>query len=209
MPCVIEAHGARYEVEDPGGLIGKSLRSGNPYEARVLEHIYRRGFKGLAVDVGASVGNHSLWLAVVCGLQVIAVEPLDYLRLRENIRRNDLGRQVTMWPLALGERAGRAAVTGAPAHVIGRSFPEDGKVPLARLDDFKLRDLALLKIDVEGMEVEVLRGGRETIDRERPVIYAEAQDEAAHARLAEELVPRGYRHEKTFGATPLEEWEPC
>lgn len=206
----IAAHGRAYRIEaDRESLIGRSLAAGNPYEARVLEHIHRRGFEGLALDVGASLGNHALWLAVICGLEVIAAEPLDHARLRRNVALNELEDRITVWPLALGEAPGRASVNGAPAHVIGREFPVDGKVPIARLDDFQLSDLAIVKIDVEGMEPEVLRGALGTIRRERPVIYAEAQDPAAHDRNAEILTGLGYEHRKTFGATPLEEWEPC
>lgn len=203
---VISAHGCTYRIEDPGGLIGSSLSHGVPYEKRVLEHIYRKKLHGLAVDVGASIGNHTLWLSAVCGLKVIAVEPLDFVRLRENVARNDLDGQVTVWPCALGDLPGRGQVTGPPAHVVGQGFPENGQVPIARLDEFALADLVLLKIDVEGMEPEVLRGGIETIRAQRPLIYAEAVDDAAHDRVAAVLEPLGYEHTKTFGATPLLEW---
>lgn len=202
----INAHGCSYWIEDPGGLIGRSLREGVPYEARVLQHIYRQKLGGLAVDVGAGVGNHTLWFAAVCGLRVIAVEPLDHERLTRNVALNELGELVTVWPLALGDKAGRGKVTGAPAHVIGASFPADGLVPVGLLDDYNLSGVSLLKIDVEGMEPQVLRGARETIARERPLIFAEATDDEAHLRNAAELESLGYTHTKTFGATPLEEW---
>lgn len=205
----ISAHERSYRIADPGGLIGKALRAGNPYEAPVLEHIYGRGFEGLAVDVGASVGNHTLWLAAVCDLAVVAIEPLDHPRLARNLALNDLNGQVELWPFALGDEPEEAYVTGPPAHVVGEElYPEDGVVDVHRLDSFDLTDVALIKIDVEGMEPQVLRGAEETIRRERPVIYAEAQDEAAHERNAEILVEYGYEHRQTFGATPLEEWDP-
>jgi FkbM family methyltransferase len=206
VPLLIEAHGHSYRIEDPDGLIGHSLRAGNPYEAKVCEHIYRRGFEGLAVDVGASIGNHSLWFAAVCGLRVIAVEPLDHVRLAKNVALNP-ELDIEVWPYGLGDRLYTGTVTGAPAHVIGDSFPAGG-VRIRRLDDHKLPKVSLLKIDVEGMEPHVLRGGEQTIRRDRPVIYAEAVDAAAHTAVAEILEPLGYEHVKTFGATPLEEWAP-
>lgn len=202
----IEAHGKSYQIGDPGGLIGHSLRAGVPYEARVLEAIQREQLTGVAVDVGASVGNHSLWFAAICGLSVVAVEPLDYLRLTENVAANpDL--DIEVWPFALGDRTYRGHVTGAPAHVIGDSFPVDG-VSVQKLDDYGLDDVSLIKIDVEGMEPHVLRGAEETIRRNRPLIYAEAIDDAARARNAAILSALDYTHTKTFGATPLDEWRP-
>lgn len=203
-PLEISAHDRTYLIHDPGGNIGKALRAGLPYEAKVLEHIYRRGFEGLAVDAGANVGNHTLWLAAVCGLDVIAVEPIDFERLEANVELNGLEQHVDVWRCALGDRVCTAGDAGK-GRVRG-----DGEIPVRRLDD-KIpfdRHVALLKVDVEGMEAEVLRGGLETIKRCRPVIYAEAWDAAAHARVAEILEPLEYEHVNTFGATPLEEWEP-
>jgi FkbM family methyltransferase len=172
----------------------------------VLERIYRAGLTGLAVDVGASIGNHALWFAAVCGLRVIAVEPLDHERLSENVALNpDL--DIEVWPYALGDRRYTGEVTGAPAHVIGDSFPEDG-VRIRRLDDAGVENVSLLKIDVEGMEPQVLSGAVETIQRDRPLIFAEAIDKTAAAHVADILKPLGYRHVKTYGATPLLEWEP-
>jgi FkbM family methyltransferase len=199
----IEAHGRSYRIEDPGGLIGEALRTGQPYEVPLLEHIHSRGFVGTAVDVGASMGNHSLWLAAICGLKVIAIEPLDVKRLQANVALNDL--DVTVWPVGLGDRAYRGKVTGPPPHSIGLELP-DGKVPIACLDEFGLENVCLIKIDVEGMEPDVLRGAKDTIHRDHPVLYVEAQDKAAHRRNAQEI-PRGYVRTRVFGSTPLEEWE--
>lgn len=48
-------------------------------------------------------------------------------------------------------------------------------VSVKRLDDFQLRDIGFIKIDVEGFELEVLKGGRETITREQPNLYIEIE----------------------------------
>jgi FkbM family methyltransferase len=205
-PLTIEAHGSSYRIHDPGGIIGKCLVGGDPYERKVLERIYREELAGgLAVDVGASIGNHSLWFAAICGLNVIAVEPLDFKRLEENVALNpDL--DIEVWPFGLGDRLYTGEVVGAPAHVIGDTFPTEG-VRIRRLDDLNLSaPLSLLKVDIEGMEPQMIRGGIETIRRDRPLIFAEAIKPAAHRRVAAVLEPLGYRHHKTYGATPLEEW---
>jgi FkbM family methyltransferase len=202
VSCLIEAHGERYRIGDPGGVIGAALREGRPYEAPLLEHIYERGFAGLAIDVGAHIGNHALWLAVVCGLEVIAVEPLTPAEVTRNVELNALQGRVRVWPFALGAREGRIGTTGK-----GRLRGE-GSIQVEPLDAIDLRGVSLIKVDVEGMEADVLRGAERTIARERPVIYAEAWDTAAHQRVAAVLDPLGYRHTNTFGATPLEEWEP-
>lgn len=202
MTLTIEAHDAAYRINDPGGNIGKALRQGVPYEGPVLEHIYGRGFEGLAIDAGAHVGNHSLWLAAVCGLKVAAFEPLSYPDLLANTLLNpDL--PITVHARGLGAEKKKLGNAGK-----GR-LRGDGKIKVVPLDQFEFAGVSILKVDVEGMEAEVLQGGLDTIDRCRPVIYAECWDEEAKDRVADVLEPLGYRHLQTFGATPLLEWEPC
>lgn len=203
MSLLIKAHGASYRIDDPGGICGEVLREGRPYEWKALERMHSLGLSGTAVDIGAAFGNHALYLAAVCGLRVVAVEPLDTARLQRNVALNDL--DITVWPVALGDRAYRGNVRAAPEHVVGEAFARE-KVPVARLDDFGLQNVGLMKIDVEGMEPAVLRGAKDTIRRSHPVLYVEAETPAAHERNVREI-PRGYEHTGTFGATPLEEWQ--
>lgn len=210
----IEAHGKSYRINDPGGLIGKALQNGNPYEAPVLEYIFQKGYEGVAIDVGASVGNHSLWLAAVCGLDVVAFEPLDYERLQENVNLNP-ELLIKTHERALGDGGEAKEFRDAPAHVTGRPTTKAGvieavaQMATTRLDDILypiLGPISLMKVDVEGMEPDVLRGAIVTISNFRPDIFAEAEDSEAHDKVAEVLEPFGYKHINTYGATPLEEW---
>lgn len=201
----VEAHGASYRVHNPGGIIGNCLQQGTAYERKALEHIQRLRLRGTAVDAGAGIGNHTLWLAAVCGLHVEAFEPLDYHRLVANLALNpDL--RVNAHGVGLGDTTQPGCVTPAPAHVTGRALMAEDTVAIHQLDEYRLQNVSLIKIDVEGMEPEVLRGARATIRRWRPVLYVEAQDEAAHKRNAAEI-PQGYVKTAVFGATPLEEWQ--
>lgn len=50
-------------------------------------------------------------------------------------------------------------------------------VQLKRLDDFGISKVDFIKIDVEGHEIEVLKGGANTIQRSRPVVVIEAKDD--------------------------------
>lgn len=201
----IEQCGVKYQIHDPGeGVIGAAIRSGEPYEPGLLYHIHRRGFKGKALDIGAHVGNHTLWFALACGLEVLAFEPIEADRLRSNLELNNINGQVRSLPVALGRRPGRADLVGKGQ----LKTTEHGRYAVCALDELRITDIALIKMDVEGMEPDVIRGGLETIKRERPVIYAEAWDEEAHEVVRSQLGPLGYVHANTFGATPMEEWEP-
>lgn len=213
MIATLHAHGRNYEIDvERGGLVGdRILEHGTPYEPWLLEWIYERGFTGTAVDVGAHIGNHTLWLAMVCGLRVEAFEPLTYAALRENVERNGLLGQVHVHDCALGARH-------CWAHVVGKGklavtdLRDSSKQNLAvrPLDGYELTDVSVMKIDVEDMEPYVLLGATLTIERCRPVICAEARDDAAHVALRKILRPWGYTMTQRFSrGTPVECWEPA
>jgi FkbM family methyltransferase len=140
-----------------------------------------------AVDVGANVGNHSLFLSTVCD-RVFAFEPYEAVRreLDDRIAYNETT-NITVFPVALGENDEELEYSVAPGVNSGEgSFVgEDGikiSLPVRHGDTFFCRNclprIDLLKIDVEGFEGFVLRGLQETIWRDRPIILCELSDVA-------------------------------
>jgi hypothetical protein len=79
----------------------------------------------------------------------------------------------------------------APESAISLSQSSAGEeVPLLALNGFTLPSLRMLKVDVEGMEAEVLWGARQTIAKLRPILYLENDRQAQSEgliRLIEEL----------------------
>jgi len=67
------------------------------------------------------------------------------------------------------------------------------RVPMVTVDGLGLRDCHLIKVDVEGMEGEVLAGAEETIRRCRPVLYVENDRREKSAALIEHLFRLDYR----------------
>lgn len=129
-------------------------------------HFIRPG--DLFVDVGANQGGWTLTLAGR-GARVMAFEPVPatLARLRENVRANAgrVGSRVTVIPLALADKPGEAAFTTDLDAGNRRRHPEEGAaggsvvVRMARGEDVLADESpALMKIDVEGQELAVLRG---------------------------------------------------
>lgn len=223
-PLKVVKHGTPVFIYNTGGKVGRCFAQGRFYEQPLLEHIYRMKPKGTALDIGANVGNHTLWLAAVCKLAVHSFEPLLVQNLYANIALNKLGHRVRVHPLALGEQDGTLYHTGKgrlspePEHTGGTdiaSGQESGQAAVTqhRLDDLGIKGprISLVKIDVEDMEPQVLRGGLATLRRHRPVVFAEARDQSAHERIADVLRPLGYtmtlRLSGKRAATPMEQWE--
>ena len=186
------------------------------YEAHLLEHIRVSQFRGMAIDVGAHIGNHSLYFAKVCGLQVMAFEPIHFQELFNNITINP-HLDVRAFCCALGAHEGYARPVGAerqkaPAGGWGLiELTESDDVsafPVHTLDSFPMSEVSLIKIDVEGMETDVLEGARATLSRFHPVLFVEAKDEAAHEALSRVLAPLGYtRTLVARTSTPVERWD--
>jgi FkbM family methyltransferase len=186
-----------WKMHDSGrrGRIMDTLRGGNPVEPAVLDDMRELGLSGRAIDVGGGVGNHALWLAIACGLQVETFEPRLHEVIAANIATNGLDGLVTLYPVALGESAGLAHWSDQQR---GHLEAGGGEVPVRTLDSYAFDDVALIKIDVEGMEVAVLAGALKTIKRDRPVIYAEANTEQHLEQHRAFLEPLGYKYGRRF-----------
>jgi FkbM family methyltransferase len=142
----------------------------------------------VAVDVGANVGVHSLVLSRCVGDtgRVIAFEALNSIhdRLKENIRLNGLTNIETR-PVGISDRKGTFRFDSRkPSFNIGKgriSDSGDQEIPVATLDD-ELRDvqgkISLLKIDIEGHELNALRGAQEILKKHRPVIMCKFNPES-------------------------------
>lgn len=184
-------------------------------EQRFLNRFLRTG--DVFVDVGANVGLFTLIAARRIGRSghVYAFEPCSktYQRLLTNVALNRLA-QVSSYRLALSDRAaqlninislnGYDAWSSLAEPVLGDSYAVE-RVSAVTWDDFArendlLGRVTMIKIDVEGWESRVLRGGTQALSRaDAPVLQVEFTGQAARSagssctelyRLLEEL---GYR----------------
>lgn len=133
------------------------------------------------VDVGANIGTHTVAFASAVGRngQVIAFEPqaLVFQNLCANLALNALT-QVTPVQAAVGAEPGTIAIPHLdPEHATNFGAVKAGHgehiVERVTLDALQLERCDLIKIDVEGMEAEVIAGARETIARCKSVLFVE------------------------------------
>lgn len=131
-----------------------------------LLHLLRPG-DGF-IDVGANVGSYSVLAAGVAGARVVAAEPVPetFAHLLDNLHLNRLSGQVSARNVAVGAAAGSLRFTtglDTVNHVCGAG--EAGvEVPVETLDRLAGEvSPVLIKVDVEGYETEVVKGGREAL----------------------------------------------
>ncbi len=154
------------------------------FEIRRLEQVgsyVNRG--GCVLDIGANIGNHSLYFAKECHVEKIyAFEPVKstFEILKRNIALNGLEDTVTAYQFALGDHRSKAKIIYHDGDAGGNRVEEDltGNTSIEALDDIKFSEhIDFVKIDVEGYESKVLAGAVETLRINRPVIMIEIFDE--------------------------------
>jgi FkbM family methyltransferase len=165
---------------DPRDIVGSEILAQGMWEAETAIFLLGWLRPGMTfVDAGAHVGQYSMLASGRLGAagRVVAFEPHPVLRrvLRRNIRRAGCP-NVTVSPLALGHASGRAELVLHPSANYGGSSlrPDDATahhrrapVRVIPLDDYLDRAgvarVDVLKLDVEGAELDVLEGAARTL----------------------------------------------
>jgi FkbM family methyltransferase len=145
------------------------------------------------LDIGANDGTYAMYLCRFAA-QLCCFEPLPWLADGMKRKFRD-AKNVRVENCALGSRNEtaiiRIPVTKARRYdtrgslagnfdgqlIDGEKVLEtkDLTVPVRRLDDFQLNNIGFIKMDVEGFEMEAIKGGRETILRNRPSLFIEIE----------------------------------
>ena len=152
-------------------------------EMAFLLHFLRPG--DLFADVGANVGSYSVLAGAAVGADVIAFEPGEaFLWLVRNLKLNGLGKDQARCT-AVGATNGTASFTSGKDTM--NRIDSDGvrTVPITTLDvACRERAPALIKIDVEGFEGDVLQGAASVLENPRTqAVIMELNSPDARPRL--------------------------
>ena len=202
---------ANFLVQNKTDYIQRYLHSGEFFEASELE-LVRKHFKGgVFVDVGANIGNHALYFGKLQNCtKIIAFEPNPHaLRiLKINILLNHLDQKIELHELALGAKTALETITFSAGN-LGRALivqgsqtsagPDHAQVQVKKGDDI-LKDTKVdfIKIDVEGFEMQALKGLVKTIKRCRPTLFVEVWQEN-QLDFKDFLTAAKYREVKRLG----------
>ena len=174
-----QAHGWWFADQDThfAHMINKNIKNGGPavYQepVRTKSLQFVKDF-GVAVDIGANVGLWSRDL-VRKFAHVIAIEPV--VDFQECLRRNVPMENIEIWPIALGTEdttIDMIITEGNTGHShINKDTIGTGKVEMKRLDSLNFDRIDYMKIDCEGYEMQILKGGEHTIRTHQPVLVVE------------------------------------
>ena len=164
------------------------------YEPGVTEILSRLRIKedGLIVNIGANIGLMAVYLAKQFPRSsVVAIEPNPdtFELLRQNVSHNDLTSSIECVSVCIGDQEGMvdlsiiegkpeySSVGGVVHSAVSNVVQRNVRVPITTLGNVVAeRPISLLFIDVEGAEELVLRGAREILARDKPILYFECAD---------------------------------
>lgn len=199
---------------DPSIIAELELTNEDFYESWMLTNIQQLPrMDGIWIDVGAHVGNHTVFFSNHCDCdEVWSYEPskVAFSVLKENVNNNP-GRTVRLFNCAVGSKKGFAHFKeehnepGKSAVVVKRGR---GTTTVEILGDISAK-VALIKIDVEGFEFEVLKGAMAVIERDLPELFVETFESW---NKVFKMLPNGYKliseynNAPTFHFSAKEEW---
>jgi len=184
------------ELINEGDIVVRSFKTKGYFEPLSItkwKSAIRTGM--IALDVGSYTGLYAL-IASNQGAKVIAYEPNPFARKRlvENILLN--GADVAVVPAAVGEvhSNGTLWLHHTDMTTAGRlEKREDGRpIPVEIVPLTCMEPVCAIKIDAEGYELPILRGAREILERDKPLVIAEALTEEANMELKEYMASFGY-----------------
>ena len=150
-------------IEPSRGFVEKTLFFGNgvmePRETQVFkEHLKSNS---VVVDVGAHIGYYTL-LAAKHAKKVYSFEPVpeNMQKLKQNIALNGF-KNVTIEEIGLSNRRGNVEISFGNKNRI---------VPTISLDEyFQDKTVSIIKIDVDGAELDVLQGAKHVLKKNREI----------------------------------------
>ena len=180
--------------------IGLQINNYGVYEEEILEAImyflskqYNINSFETILDIGANIGNHSLYFSKKAkNVYAFEPNPNTFELLKFNTRNN---KNISIFNLGLYNKNCKKILIENSLN-IGQSFLNDTlgfkkdnhtnyKVNLSRLDSIKelfKKNISLIKIDVEGSEWEVMSGGKDLIEKNLPLILFEQDKDLKQER---------------------------
>ena len=169
------------------------------YEKKIKEYMQANlDSFDVFIDVGACIGEYCVWLAKQ-GKRCIAIEPVNFRAIEKNISLNKLQDKIQLFACGLGNKKDRVHFN-IPEDVTSSSYMDrEGKgepnVDIDTLDslsekfNIKESDRILIKLDVEGMEWEVIEGGKNFIARHKSLTF-----------IYEDFITDDFRNDKALAS---------
>lgn len=196
---IVEGAPIRWLIANRGDEIQARQISDGFYELPELRQLRQDiGARTAVLDVGANIGNHSIFFIRFMGCKrLVCIEPFHqaYQHLLANLALNvPAGLDLRVIAAGLGRAEGKVSLVAPSKFNIGLTKIDltEGDVSLMTADRLiGEQPVDLVKIDVEGMELDVLAGMTALMSRQRPAVYIETS-EATRNLVTDLIINSGY-----------------
>lgn len=148
-------------------------------------HAFLRNYcKGEVIDVGANIGNYSTYF-LKHGATVHAFEPTpETFKVLESKLKN---KDAKCYNVLVGNSIGKTkfyftGTSGENSAIPQKELTQEIELNQTKLDEYNFNNVSLIKIDVQGMDYEVLLGANKTISKHKPAILIECWEEGLKSR---------------------------
>lgn len=179
----------KVNVLDDDAYIGPCLLRGYEWDGW-MRHDLPKIYKSRTdiLDIGGNIGWNALMFSDYGPVHTF--EPIFHQIITDNVNQNSLQDKITVYPFGLSDspdtvkmwlpkkESGIRNYGGSTLHPTDAHSDESVSVVLKRLDDVYTGRVSVMKVDVEGHELAVLKGAQQTILKNKPAIYIEMFDES-------------------------------
>ncbi len=171
--------------------------------------------QGVIFDVGANIGNHSVFFGSIMNNKVVCFEPNPpiYQILQDNLSHNNI--EHLSFQIGLGTQKSQFSIDddhqGAQSNIGAAKLyhNSDGEIRVEAMDDICddiLKDnehLVAIKADIEGMEAQMLKGAIKTLAKHQPDLFLEINEQVQMNDIKNILIPLGYKKLYAYAGTPV------
>jgi len=187
--------------------IGKSIKNGYYWEEWMFKYIQQNYIDNTnIIDLGGNIGTTTLLMSEVLSnnCKIYTFEPVYSDILFKNIEENKLCDKVDIYPYGVGKQINSLQINpvnlfvhinfGALSLCNSEYNENNMKIDIVPIDYFNFDNVSLIKIDVEHMEIEVLEGCLNLIEKCKPTIIIETYqyNKLIQTNIFKKLVLLGY-----------------
>ena len=168
-----------YHTED--SIFDQIVTKQTFYEERLLDKARSLNLEGVYVDIGANIGNHSIFFNCFCNSTKVYSFEIDasiFAILKKNIELNCAEDTYHLGEIGILDRKGLVDLSDINHLNAGMTKivnVEGSQREVDTLDNIMhgVDNIVLIKMDVEGFELQIIEGAKDILENQSPVIFAE------------------------------------
>ena len=181
------------------------------YEEKLLEKARSLNLEGVYVDIGANIGNHSIFFNRFCNSTKVYGFEIDesiFAILKKNMELNCLQDSYYLGEIGILDRKGFVDISDTNHLNAGMTKivnVEGSQREVDTLDNVMrgVDNIALIKMDVEGFELQIIQGAKHILENQSPVIFAELATKKEFKLFKDAVSKFGYATDRVnHAATP-------